>query len=142
MGIRVLSGVLRPRSGFGENGSATITLDPGSLSVSGDASGLQLAECGEGEFISNRQLCTLVAIRAFHFTDTDRDHDTFWGGSGNPGQHRERWEIDTQIVNPGGGPEALEVTWSNEGGATFREIAFQITGCTRDRDPKAIKAAG
>ena len=110
--LRVLSGVLVPTAGNRQNGSATVSFDP--FSISGDANGVELNTSGAaGRFA--RAPGKVVSLRDCRVSDKD----TFFGGS----------ETDLFTVNDGvPNRDTMTISWSTSGGGEIRELSVMIVG--------------
>ncbi len=125
MAMRVLSGLILPRSGFRHSGSATIDFHPHRVSgdVSQPVSG-DMEEVGPDEPF-NSEPCKVVSLRRVRFGDQDHSRPS------------EAVNVDTKDFNIGDGFDrtrrnSLTVSWDTDGrGAEIREISYMIIGDAR-----------
>jgi hypothetical protein len=110
--LRVVSGVLVPRAGSRQNGSATVHFDP--PAITGDADGIEMNVSGAaGRF--EQPPGKLVAVRDFRVGDKD----TFFGTS----------QIDLFTVDDDAPTQDhMTIRWNTTGGGEFRELAVLIMG--------------
>jgi hypothetical protein len=109
--LRVVSGVLVPRPGHLDHGSATVHFDP--PAISGDADGIELNVSGAaGRF--EQPPGKLVAVRDFRVSDA-----RFFGAP----------QIDMFTVDDDAPTQDfMTIRWNTTGGGEIRELAVLIMG--------------
>lgn len=115
MATRILTGLLVPKAGNRQSGSAVIVFNPfTSPRVFGDAVGAELATAGaNGTFATAPG--KVVSLR--HIKVADKD--TLLGGS----------QTDTININDGTpNPHHMTVSWNATGGSEIAEMSFLIVG--------------
>ncbi len=112
MALRILTGVIIPKSDSKKSGSATVSFNP--HKVTGDAKGVELDNAGSAGDFRNRP-GKVISLRQVKI----RDKDTFTGGSEN-----DRLKINDDPVTT----SSLVVRWKATGGSDIEELSYMIVG--------------
>lgn len=122
MALRILSGLIIPRSGFRHSGSATIDFHP--HSIGGDVvqpGGGDIEEVGPNEQFKSEP-CKIVSLRRIRFADQDHS------------RRSQAVNVDNKDFNINDSFDrtrrnSLTVSWDTDGrGAEIREISYMIIG--------------
>lgn len=109
--LRVVSGVLVPRAGSRQNGSATVTFNP--PAITGDADGIELNVSGAaGRF--EQPPGKLVAVRDFRVSDA-----SFF----QPPQI-DMFTVDDDAPTQ----DYMTIRWNTSGGGEIRELSVLVMG--------------
>lgn len=122
MAMRVLSGIIIPRSGYRQSGSATIDFHP--HRISGDVTqpnSSDIEEVGPDEPF-NSEPCKTVSLRRIRFDDQDHSRP-----SEAVNVDKKDFNIDDSFDRTR--RNSLTVSWDTDGsGAEIREISYMIIG--------------
>jgi hypothetical protein len=126
MAQRVLSGLILPKAGFRQAGTATIDFSPHSISGDVIQPGREdMAAFGPNDDF-NSEPCKTVSLRRVIFSDQDhsRPRDAV-------NVDRKEFDIGDDYHRAGGKFTSLVVNWDTDGrGAEIREISYMIIGET------------
>ena len=114
MATKILTGVLVPKHGRHQNGSAVILFNP--FVVAGDANGVELNQTGEGAFLAPPS----KKVSVQHAKVGDKN-----GGPAGPADH------EPGMININDGPpneKYLTVDWNASGKTDIRSMSFLIMG--------------
>ena len=123
MGIRILTGILKPKSDK-QTGRATSHFNP-KHKVTGHATGTELEEIGGSDGFINIP-GKIVSLRQFRFRD-DSVFATLADGELDP-EVTEMFKIGDHNLDK----VQMEVSWSCKGQSKIEEISYLIVGETRD----------
>jgi hypothetical protein len=122
MALRVLSGIIKPSSGFRHRGNAVIDFADHSVNGNVDAVGSQWMEQIGPNAPFNEEPCKMLALRWITFSDQDHSRP-----SEAVNVDRKSFDIDSWLDPTMG--NRLNVRWETDGiGSEIREISYMIVG--------------